>query len=105
MNIARKDNTLPVPSEYMAMEEFIDITGITPEHLEEIISLGWIEALTGATQSRMFYDTDIYRVRKLERICCDFELPVIGGTIIVDLLERIDSLERSLRELHNLNTK
>ena len=38
-------------------------------------------------------------MRKLERICCDFELPVLGGTIIVDLLERIDALERSVRSL------
>ena len=47
----------------------------------------------------MFRDADIYRVRKLERICCDFELPVVGGTIIVDLLERIDVLERTVRGL------
>ena len=32
-------------------------------------------------------------------ICCDFELPVVGGTIIVDLLERIDALERQVRAL------
>jgi len=40
-------------------------------------------------------------VRKLERICCDFELPVLGGTIIVDLLERIDSLERRVQRLQH----
>ena len=45
---------------------------------------------------------DIYRVRKLERICCDFELPVLGGTIIVDLLERVDQLERRVRDLRGL---
>ena len=37
---------------------------------------------------------------KLERICwAIFELPVVGGTIIVDLLERIDVLERTVRGL------
>lgn len=86
----------------MALEEFVEITGISPEHLQEIISLGWIDARTSAAQTAMFRDADIYRVRKLERICCDFELPVIGGTIIVDLLERIDRLERMVRELNNL---
>ena len=86
----------------MAVEEFIDITGISPEHLQEIVALGWIEARTSATEAQMFRDIDIYRVRKLERICCDFELPVIGGTIIVDLLERIDRLERLVQGLNNL---
>lgn len=102
MSMAHKDNTLPTESKYMAMQEFIDITGSTPEHLNEIIALGWIDALTSATQAFMFQDEDIYRVRKLERICSAFELPVIGGTIIVDLLERIDLLETMLRDLHNL---
>ena len=45
---------------------------------------------------------DIYRARKLERICCDFELPVLGGVIIVDLLERVDQLERRVRDLRGL---
>ena len=56
----------------MAVEEFIDITGISPEHLQEIVALGWIEARTSATEAQMFRDIDIYRVRKLEHICCDF---------------------------------
>lgn len=103
MSMARKDNTLPKTSRYIAVEEFIDLTGISPEHLNEIISLGWIEATTSATQARIFHDTDVYRVRKLERICCDLEIPVIGGTIIVDLLEKVDMLERMVRELHNLD--
>lgn len=101
MSMTGKAPTLPSPSEVMAWEEFVELTGITPEHLREIISLGWIESRTSAAESQMFRDADVYRVRKLERICCDFELPVIGGTIIVDLLERIDRLERLVRELNN----
>ena len=85
------------PSRVMAWEEFVEITGVAPERLQELVALGWIESRTSATQVLMFRDADIYRVRKLERICCDFELPVVGGAIIVDLLERIDVLERTVR--------
>lgn len=86
----------------MAWEEFIEITGVTPDHLREIVALGWIETYAPNPHAIMFQDSDVYRVRQLERICGDFELPVIGGTIIVDLLERIDRLERMVRELNNL---
>ncbi len=103
MNIVKKNATLPSHSEVMALEEFVELTGISPEHLEEILSLGWIDARTSASSALMFKDRDIYRVRKLERICGDFELPVIGGTIIVDLLERIDRLELMLRQLDRLD--
>ncbi len=100
MSMIKKTASLPTPSPVLAWEEFIEITGASPEHLEELLSLGWLEARNSAAEVRIFHDADIYRVRKLERICCDFELPLVGGTIIVDLLERIERLERMLTALH-----
>lgn len=102
MSMTKKPSSLPAPSAVMAWEEFVEITGVAPERLQELLSLGWLETRTSATQTYLFRDADIYRVRKLERICCDFELPVVGGTIIVDLLERIDMLERTVRSLQGL---
>ncbi len=89
-------------TEVMAWEEFVEATGIDPERLRELLSLGWIEFRTGAACQHLFRQTDIYRVRKLERICCDFDLTVLGASIIVDLLERIDTLERKVRSLQGL---
>ena len=97
MSMTPKKSSLPVPSTVMVWQEFIEATGIAPERLQELLGLGWIEARTSAAQDFLFRDVDIYRVRKLERICMDFELPAIGGTIIVDLLERIDMLEQMLK--------
>ena len=57
------------------------------------------DVVTESTVSTLFSGRDVYRVRKLERICCDFGLPVVGGTIIVDLLERIEELEQQVRSL------
>lgn len=47
----------------------------------------------------MFRQVDVYRTRKLDRLCNDFELPSLAGAMIVDLLERIEDLENRLREL------
>lgn len=99
-NINNSVNVNITPQQ-VAWEEFVEITGVQPEHLQELLALGWIEA-TAPQPPAMFHDSDVYRVRKLERICGDFELPVIGGTIIVDLLERIDRLERLVKELNKL---
>lgn len=102
MSMSRDNSAKNGTPNVLAVEEFIEVTGISPDHLQEIVALGWIESQSQPPQVRMFRDADVYRVRKLERICCDFELPVIGGTIIVDLLERIDRLESLVRELHDL---
>ncbi|MDR1856303.1 MAG: chaperone modulator CbpM [Desulfovibrio sp.] len=86
--------------ELLAYEEFVEVTGIAPDRLQELLALGWIETEQG--QSPRFFDGDVYKVRKLERLCCDLEVSVVGGTIIVDLLERIDMLERTIRTLQGL---
>lgn len=102
MSLLRKNVTLPTPSGYMVWEEFVASTGIDPDRLRELLALGWLD-IGQTSEQPLFRDVDIYRVRKLERICCDFELPVLGGTIIVDLLERVDQLERRVRDLRGLD--
>ena len=83
-NISRHQNSLPVLSSLVGEEEFLRLTGL--DH-------------TDPENATLFSGRDVYRVRKLERICCDFGLPVVGGTIIVDLLERIEELEQQVRSL------
>lgn len=101
MSMMTRTPSLPVPSDVLALEEFVEITGVSPERLAELLALGWIETSTSAARALLFSNRDVYRVRKLERICYDFEIPAVGGTIIVDLLERIDSLERAMRGMHD----
>lgn len=98
MSMIRKDSELPAKSALISWEEFLEITGIQSDRLEEIVDMGWLEFRRTGGEGRLFRGMDVYRVRKLERICCDFELPCIGGVIIVDLLERIAMLERMLGE-------
>lgn len=79
-------------------EEFLRLTGLEPERLADLLQLDWLDH-TDTENATLFSGRDVYRVRKLERICCDFGLPVVGGTIIVDLLERIEELEQQVRSL------
>ena len=65
MSMTPKKPSWPVPSAVMAWEEFVEATGIAPERLEELLSLGWIETRTSAARQYFFRDADIYRVRKL----------------------------------------
>lgn len=93
---------LPIRSEFIAWAEFLQISGVHPSRLGELIELGWLEPRRTAGEGYLFRRVDVYRTRKLERICDDFELSCLGGTIVVDLLERIDRLERRVRELEAL---
>ena len=105
MNMRRKQDLLPGDSPYLVWKEFMELTGAQPSRVGELIEIGWIETrpADGSDDAgSLFREVDIYRVRKLNRICADFELPVLGGVIIVDLLDRIDALEKKVRELHSI---
>jgi chaperone modulatory protein CbpM len=92
-------NDLPIRSPLIAWEEFIQITDSTPERVRELVDMGWLTPTRTAEAVFIFKHDDAYRLRKLERLCADFDLHTLGGSIIVDLLERIERLEHRLREL------
>ena len=105
MSMQSKREYLPNRSQYLAWAEFMELTGIHPSRISELIEMGWVEARSAGVSgdaNYLFREVDIYRVRKLERICADFELSVLGGAIIVDLLDRIDALEKQVRELKGI---
>ena len=89
----------PAASALVAWSEFLEQTGTPVERVRELMDLGWLEPASRATHAVFFRRSDIYRTRKMTRLCEDFEMPCVAGTIIVDLLDRIADLETRLREL------
>ena len=92
---------LPIPSRSISLTQLLDITGSSQARVTELIELGWISPAQ-AGEDYLFLARDAYRIRKLERLCADFELHSVGGSIIVDLLERLEMLERQVRELRRM---
>ena len=98
MQLRVEVNDLPIRSKLIALEEFIQITDSTEERVIELVEMGWLTPTKTAGQAFIFGHVDAYKLRKLERLCSDFDLHTLAGSIVVDLLERIDILERRLRE-------
>ena len=86
--------------------EFTKEADITEERAKEFLDLGWLQPVnvTPEEESTMEHDKlllrqlDVFKTRKANRLCMDFEIPSLAGAIIVDLLERIDDLEERLKE-------
>jgi chaperone modulatory protein CbpM len=98
----KKSSTLPARSGLIAWAQLTEQTEASRERVTEIVEMGWIVPVRTAENELLFKPDDVYRIRKLERICRDFELTTIGGSIIVDLLERIETLEQQVAELKRL---
>lgn len=98
MELSRSEREVPSRSTYILWAEFLELTGTTEERLREVMDIGWLEPTRTAEQVFLFRQNDVYRMRRLERLCADFELHTLGASIIMDLLDRIDGLEHRLRE-------
>jgi len=92
---------LPVQSDRIAWAQFLELTGIHPSKLGELLEMEWIIPAKAADKHYLFTRKDVFRVRKLIRICDDFSLTPTGGSIIVDLLERVQELERKVEDLES----
>lgn len=91
------EHGLPTTSERIGTREFLELTGLTEDALLELVRMDWIVPSTTAQQEFLFVRMDVLRGRRFRRLCTDFELSPVAGIIIVDLLERIDTLEERLR--------
>jgi hypothetical protein len=93
---------LPEKSRRIVWIQLVEVTGIHPMRLGELIEIGWIDPAFTAGEEYLFSESDVYRIKRLVRICRDFELSTLAGTIIVDLVDRIEQLEREVKELRRL---
>jgi len=94
--------SVPARSERISFAQLQELTGLHQTVVVELIELGWITPERTTAEAYLFRARDVYRLRKLERIRRDFELPLLGASIVVDLLERIDYLETKVQELNRL---
>lgn len=86
--------------------EFAKEAEVTEERAKELLDIGWLQPINtpsdGETvlehEKALFHQLDVFKARKANRLCMDFELPSLAGAMIVDLLEKIDDLEARLKE-------
>ena len=99
MTLIRDKDHMPVRSTLIVWSEFLEQTGSTEDIVIELMDIGWLNPTRTAESAMLFRAKDVYRLRKLLRLRTDFELHTIGASIIVDLLDRIDELEKRIHAL------
>ncbi|MCJ2162972.1 MULTISPECIES: chaperone modulator CbpM [unclassified Pseudodesulfovibrio] len=93
---------LPERSEYVAWAQLVQLTSIQPADVAELVDLGWISPKKTSAEEYLFRLRDVYRIHKLMRLVNDLDVNFNSGSIIVDLLERVEELETEVEELKRL---
>ena len=95
-------NHLPIPSELIAWTRLVELTCVEPATVAEALEMGWIDPVRTRADEYLFRARDVQRIQKLLRLCRDLEISFAAGSIIVDLLERVERLEQEIAELRRL---
>ncbi|MBC16450.1 DafA protein [Pseudodesulfovibrio profundus] len=93
---------LPEPSDYVAWAQLVELTSIQPGEVAELIELGWISPKKTSADEYLFRLRDVYRIHKLMRLVNDLDMSFNSGSIVVDLLDRVEELEQEVEELKRL---
>ena len=79
---------------FLSVEELAAVAGISVSRLERLVRLGLLEpAAPGASE---FTAATAERLRRMLRLHQDLGVNFIGAAIVVELLERLEQMEREL---------
>ncbi|WP_320170778.1 chaperone modulator CbpM [Maridesulfovibrio sp.] len=98
----RSEAQPPSSSKRLVIEQVVEMTGLEETAVLELISMEWVRPGTTGDGQFLFETRDLYRLGKLSRLCKDLEITTTGGSIIVDLLERVEKLEARIEEMRKL---
>ncbi|WP_432737191.1 chaperone modulator CbpM [Maridesulfovibrio sp. FT414] len=92
----------PSSSKRLVITQVVEMTGLEETAVLELISMEWIRPGTTGDGHYLFETRDLYRLGKLARLRKDLDITTTGGSIIVDLLERVEKLETQIEEMRKL---
>ncbi len=101
LRVTVSGGNLPERSSLVAWAQLVEVTRIEPAAMAELVDMGWVEPVRIRSEY-LFRQRDVYRIQKCMRLCRDLEISLAGAGIIVDLLERIEALEKEVAELRRL---
>lgn len=82
--------------ELISMEELLEITGITQGLLKYFLEMGLIESVESKAGLLWFDIATVPRIRMIQRLRSDIGINLPGISIILDLQDRIQQLQREL---------
>jgi chaperone modulatory protein CbpM len=82
----------------VALDELLASSGLAREELVELVEFGALEP-TVSGERWLFASRSVVQARRAARLRDDFGLNLPGMALALAYLERIDELERRLREL------
>lgn len=86
-------------SDICSFEHIIEVSGLSPNELVELVDTGVIEPSNHDPKNYFFHTECIVVARRARRLRDDFELDAQGLALALSLLRRVESLEAEITRL------
>lgn len=87
----------------VSLEEVAHLAGVAPEALEGLVNLGIVES--SAPAAGQFTIEEALKLKRILRLHRELDVDLVGAAIIADLLERVETLERTLSRLRSTGSR
>src|SRR6266436_3935307 len=84
---------------FLSLEDLADASGLHPGLVEQFVDYGLLEPSAGAGPRSLFPASAVERLRRIMRLKCDLGVNLAGIAVILELRERLVSLQEELAHL------
>ena len=82
---------------YLSLDAFAGAAGLHPDLVTQLLRLGLIDAVCDATGRPYLEPSQLARVARIQRLRAGLSINYAAVGLVLDLLDRIDTLETALR--------
>lgn len=92
-------STALVPTRYLSHEAFARATELHPDLVRRLVALGLLDAEVGPDGEPWFHPSQVAVSARVERLRCWLGLNYSSIGVVIDLLDRVERLEVTLRHV------
>jgi DNA-binding transcriptional MerR regulator len=95
----------PAAGQRLTLEALADAADLHPGLVERFVAYGLLEPVSPRDKVLRFEVTAVRRLRTIRRLRDDLGINLPGIAVVLDLLERLEGLQRELAPLRRANEK
>ena len=89
----------------LTIADVAEIVGARPTLISRLVRLGVLETISDESEEPMLRSRSVLRLRRMARLRRDLGVNFAGAAVIVDLVDRIELLNRDLAEMHSYHAE
>ena len=85
----------------LTVVDVAEIVGARPTLISHLVRLGVLETISDESEEPLLRSRSVLRLRRMVRLRRDLGVNFAGAAVILDLVDRIERLNREIEEMHS----